>query len=127
MTLPEDLTRKLTVQTHHCEGSQDGRVEQRAKRYLEMEIPLKTNIPSQIPEVLSQLHSYLVSSYSGDNPILTWGDGDLNSTLHLLCHMAQYNRSNILDSLKSLVSLVTYGSKNTNDTQANFLLSLIHI
>lgn len=126
VSLPEDLTRKLNVQTHHCDGSLVGRVEQRARRYLETEIPLtRTNIPPQIPEVLSQLHSYLVSSYGGDNPILTWGDGDLNSTLHLLCHMAQHKRTDVLDSLRSLVSLVTYGSKNTNDAQANFLFSAV--
>ena len=127
MTLPDELTSKFSVKTHHSTGSLVGRIEQRAKRFLEVEVPLnKKNVPSQIPGVMSQLHSYLMSNYDlVESEGLSWGDSDLNSTLHLLCHMSQNRKVDILDCVRSLVSLVTYGSKSTSDTQTTFLFSAI--
>ena len=124
ISLPDELTQKFSVKTHHCEGTLVSRIEQRARRFLEMDIPLsKKDIPTHVSGVMSGLHSYLISNLEDHN--LGWGDSDLNSSLHLLCHMAQNKKIDVLDCVRSLVSLVTYGSKNTTDTQANFLFSAI--
>ena len=126
--LPEDLMSRFSVRTHHCNSSSISRIEQRAKRCLEVEIPMgKESVPEQVVNVLSQMHSHLLANSPDSDQLLAWSDNDLNTTLRLLYHLTQDNckELDLREAVKSLVGLVTYGSKTTTDSHENILFAAI--
>ena len=125
--LPEDLMLRFSVRTHHCNPASGSRVEQRAKRCLEVDIPVdgSETIPDQVVTVLSQMHSHLLTNSAHPDQLLAWSDNDLNTTLRLLYHLTHHQDLDLRDTVRSLVGLVTYGSKTTSDAHDTALIAAV--
>ena len=131
LSLPEELIQRFSARTHHTQGSLVTRIEQRALKFLSDSVPLKTDhIPAEIPGLLCQLHAHLLSSAPegpgwGEGP--GWSEGDMITALSLLCHLTTHvpDPSDVMDILRSLVGMVTYGGKCTTEAHTAFLYSAI--
>jgi len=76
------------------------------------------HLKSSLQKALIALHSFLTENCEG-----IWTSDDLFSTLHLLT--LANSDIDMLECARSIVAIITYGSKNTTESQTSFLHSAI--